>query len=174
MSEQDEGNTSTITDDEQQTEQTGEQPDDVEALRKALATAQASARRADALAKQNQAAARKLAQLEDASKSEQQRAVEAQKAAEDRASKAEGELLRLRIAADHNLSPSDARRLIGSTEDELRTDAAAYAEEHKRPATTASRRPSEALRSGAGGSEPDEPVEELDPDKLAAQVTATH
>jgi hypothetical protein len=150
--------------------------DDVEALKKRLTQAEETARKADAAAKQNAAAARKLAQMEDASKTEQQRAADAQRAAEERASKAEGELLRLRIAAEHNLSPADARRLIGTTEDELRTDAAAYAEEHKRPTATtapvvAGRRPTEQLR---GGADPEEPVEEMDPDKLAAQITATH
>jgi hypothetical protein len=127
-------------------------------------------RKQEKLAKSNADAAKRLAQLEDASKSEQQRAADAQKAAEQRAAKAEAELLRVRIAAEHDLSPADARRLIGDTEDELRADAAAYADERKpSKATGATRRPTEQLR---GGAEPDEQPEELDPEKLAAAIAA--
>lgn len=132
------------------------------------------ARKQEKRAKDNAAAATELQRLKDADKSEGERASEAAKAAEERAAKAERELMRLTVAAEKGLTPSQARRLQGDSEDDLRADADALLQDFpSKPAATAtSRRPTEALGAGAGGGDPTDQPEELDPDKLAAAVTA--
>lgn len=128
------------------------------------------------VAKANREAAalrRRLKDIEDKDKSESQRATEAAQEAVARAEKAERELLRLTIASEKGLTPKQARRLTGDTEDELRADADDLVAEFGTTTSTSSnpqtRKPAEALR---GGTEPDEPAIELDPDKLAAAITA--
>lgn len=65
----------------------------------------------------------RLKKYEDANKSEKDRLEESKRAAEDRASKAEAELLRVRVAAKKNLPSELAERLRGDTEEELEADA---------------------------------------------------
>lgn len=65
----------------------------------------------------------RLKKYEDANKSEKDRLEESKKAAEDRASKAEAELLRVRVAVKKNLPSELAERLRGDTEEELEEDA---------------------------------------------------
>lgn len=81
------------------------------------------AREQEARAKANATAAQRLEEIENASKTEQQRAAEALTAAERRASEAEAAALRLEVAADKGLTPAQAKRLVGSTREELEADA---------------------------------------------------
>lgn len=67
--------------------------------------------------------AEKARELEEAQKSEQQKLAEAQQAAEERASRAESELLRMRVAVKHELPAELADRLRGDTEEDLEEDA---------------------------------------------------
>jgi hypothetical protein len=67
--------------------------------------------------------AQKARELEDAQKTEQQRLTERAEGAERRATEAELTALRLEVAAAKGLKPSQAKRLVGSTKEELEADA---------------------------------------------------
>lgn len=77
------------------------------------------ARKNEQRAKENAQAAKRLAEIEEANKSEAQRAADA----EQRAIEAELRALRLEVATEKGLSPAQAKRLVGSTRDELEADA---------------------------------------------------
>jgi hypothetical protein len=122
--------------------------------------------------------AAKAKELEDANKTETERLSERLSSAEERAGKAESELLRLRVAIGKGLTPEQerllnttARRLVGTTQEELEEDAddllSSFASKDTKTTTKVERRPKERLR---GGGDPDEPVEETDPKKLAATI----
>lgn len=139
-----------------------------------IAKWKALARKHEQTAKANAEAARKLAELEDRDKSAADKAAEQSAAAIARAEKAERELVRLRVASEKGLTPAQAKRLVGNTEDELAADADELLADLKPsapPAAAATRRPTETL---SGGGDPAQQPEELDPDKLAAAVTAQH
>lgn len=122
----------------------------------------------------------KLQAADDKDKTETERLANAVTVAEKRADDAEQRLLRLEVGAEKGLSYAQARRLVGTTREELEVDAADLleafgatgskdsketdAEPEKKPA--ASRKPVEKLRPGAApDSEP--PV---DAAKLAASI----
>jgi hypothetical protein len=128
----------------------------------------------------------KAQQLEDASKTDLERASAEAQQHLARADKAEGELLRLRVALRKGLTETQAKRLVGTSEDELEADAddlmasfrpaePAKKEDSKdddEPEPTRPdqrRRPQERLRPGAVPDADTEP-EETDPRKLAALV----
>ncbi len=75
----------------------------------------------------------KLREIEDSEKSELQRLQEQLQEAEKRAGTAHMESLRLQVAHDKGLSPSQARRLSGSTLEELEADADELLELFARP-----------------------------------------
>lgn len=80
--------------------------------------------------------------------------------------------LRLEVAAAKGLTPSQAKRLVGSTVEELEADAeelvAAFAPKGgNEDKSTPGGRPKERLR---GGGDPTEEPEETDPRKLAALI----
>ncbi len=81
------------------------------------------AREQEKRAKENAAAASRLAEYEDRDKTEAQRLAERAEAAEKRAAEVEGRALRLEIAAEKGLTPAQAKRLVGSTREELESDA---------------------------------------------------
>jgi chromosome segregation ATPase len=113
--------------------------------------------------------AAKAKELEDASKTETQKAQEALTTAQQRAADAESRLMRLEVAVAKGLTPAQAKRLVGSTKEELEADADELLASFKsddsgdRPL----RRPVERLR---GGGDPTEEPAETDPEKLAALV----
>ena len=131
--------------------------------------------------------AKRAKELEDASKSDIERATSEAQQAAARADKAEGELLRLKVAIRKGLTETQAKRLVGSTEDELEADAddlmASFRPKEDTPAVKAEepepadeparegqrRRPQERLRPGAVPDADTEP-EETDPRALAAKV----
>lgn len=65
----------------------------------------------------------KLKEYEDRDKSEQEKLVESHAAAEQRAQAAELKATRLEVAAEKGLTPAQAKRLVGTTRDELEADA---------------------------------------------------
>lgn len=67
--------------------------------------------------------AAKFDELDQASKTEQERLTERLAAAEARAVEVEARALRLEVAAENNLTPAQAKRLVGSTREELEADA---------------------------------------------------
>lgn len=95
----------------------------------------------------------KARELEEAQKTAEQRAAEALAAAEKRAATAEAELIRAQVAAEKGLTAAQAKRLVGTTRDELLADADEFLSlmppaQPAQPAA-ASRTPVEALRPGA-------------------------
>ncbi len=65
----------------------------------------------------------KLQEFEDRDKSEAQKLAERAEAAEKRATELETRALRLEVAAEKGLTPAQAKRLVGSTREELAADA---------------------------------------------------
>jgi hypothetical protein len=120
---------------------------------------------------ENKALKAKLKEIEDAEKSDGEKLAERTKAAETTASSATAEAARLRVALRKGLTETQAKRLVGETEEDLEKDADELLESFKpsdeQQDDDTRRRPKERLRSGATSST--EP-EETDPDKLAAQV----
>lgn len=118
--------------------------------------------------------AKKARDLEDASKTEIEKAAERLTAAEQRAQEAELRALRLEVAAEKGLTPAQARRLVGTSKEELEADAdelldtfGARGDDGEKPPTP--RRPVERLRPGAA---PAGEPEETDPRKLALAARA--
>jgi hypothetical protein len=119
--------------------------------------------------------AKKAKVLEDAQKSEGERLTEAKTASDKEASDAKQEAARLRVALKKGLTETQAKRLVGETEEELEADAddllnsfkpaeeEAEEEESQEDAET-KRRPKEKLRPGAT---PSAEEEETNPRKLA-------
>lgn len=86
----------------------------IEAERRARKAAEKAA--ADAL--------KKIQEYEDRDKSEAQRAIERAEAAEARAAELEASTLRMEVAQERGLTPAQAKRLVGTTREELEADAA--------------------------------------------------
>ena len=113
----------------------------------------------------------RIKEFEDKDKTEAQKAADAKAEADKRAETAEAKALRLEVAFEKGLTPKQAKRLTGSTREELEADADELLEDFKpsddkdrKPPTT---RPRERLR---GGTDPDDEPEETDPAKLAASI----
>lgn len=128
--------------------------------------------------------AAKAKELEDSGKSDLERLTSEAQGHASRAEKAEAELMRLRVAMRKGLTETQAKRLVGASEDELEEDAddllASFkpAEPEKKDdepepeperGSDPRRRPQERLRPGAVPAADLEP-EETDPRKLAAMV----
>lgn len=163
--------------DETTTETPDEKPtESIESVRAEVEKWKAMARKHEGNAKQNAEAAKRLAEIEDSGKSEVERLTAQAKAESDRADKAEARALRLEVAALKGLTPTQAKRLVGSTQEELEADADELLASFK-PATgdstdtdseetdgdTPPRRPQERMRSGSTNE--DEPIV-TDPSKL--------
>ena len=150
-------------------------PDDLPAwARDAIAKANKEAAGYRAKVRELEPLAKKARDLEDANKTEVEKAAERLTAAEQRAQEAELRALRLEVAADKGLTPAQARRLVGTSKEELEADAdelldtfGARSDDGERPPTP--RRPVEKLRPGAA---PAGEPEETDPRKLALAARA--
>lgn len=114
----------------------------------------------------------KLKELEDAGKSELQKTSDERDEHKSARTAAELRALQLEVALDKGLSATQAKRLIGTTREELEADADelvdsfAPGEEGANKGKPASR-PTERLRGGGTGTLE---AEETDPRKLAAQI----
>lgn len=148
----------------------------------------ALSRKHETRASENAAAADELKKLKESSLSDQQRRESADKAVADKlaelekkAEEADARALRAEVASTKGLTPAQAKRLAGSTREELEADADDILESFKpadtgggsdtdtsrttRPAT----RPKENLRGGGDTTGGNETVE-TDPAKLAADL----
>jgi len=121
-----------MADDQDKEKAKGEKPEDsdegnLDGLKSALAKERDARRKAEQEAKANAEAAKKYGELEEAKKSETQKAADA--LAEERKLReaAEHRVLRLEVAIDKGLSPVLAKRLVGTTREELESDAAELA-----------------------------------------------
>lgn len=123
------------------------------------------ARKWEKQAKANAEAAKKLAELEEAQKTDEQKQQDRLAELESTAKQSTTEAARLRVALRKGLTESQAKRLVGDTEEELEQDAdellatfAPASDDTPGPA----RRPQERLRPGATPSaEPERSPEEL-------------
>ena len=104
-------------------EEKGDDDDDVTKLRKNRDHWKGEARKWEARAKENKSAADELKKLQTEKLSDAEKAAQATKDATARAEKAEQDALRLRIASRKGLNESQAKRLVGTTEEELEADA---------------------------------------------------
>lgn len=138
----------------------------------------AHSRKHEGTSKANAAAAKELAELKEAGKTEQQRAADQAAEAEKRATSAEGRALRLEVAmekAPDGMSLAQvrklAKRLAGSTQEELEQDAEElFADFAPAKGDDPRRRPRERLRPGAAPPDDGDDDGETDPTKLAAKV----
>jgi hypothetical protein len=83
----------------------------------------AMARKNEQRAKDNADAADKLSKIEDANKTELEKLTERAAAAEQRAAQIELASIRNEIALEKGLTPSQAKRLVGGTREDLAADA---------------------------------------------------
>jgi hypothetical protein len=128
------------------------------------------ARKHEQQAKANADAAKRLAELEDQGKSEAEKLTTRLTEAEKRVASAEARALRLEVAASKGLSAAQAKRLVGTTKEELEADADEILEAFpaKSGATPPpSDRPVADLR---GGTDPTTEPVEMNPAKLAESV----
>ena len=120
----DENSAPTDTDETQDPTQTEDtSPEEPKDYRAEADKWKALARKHETEAKNNRAAATKLAELEERDKSEQQRLADRAEAAEKRAAELELTTLRQEIGSAKGLTASQARRLYGTTREELEADA---------------------------------------------------
>lgn len=105
--------------------------------------------------------ARRARDLEEQGKSEVEKLTGKLQASETAAQQAQTELAKLRVALKHGLTETQARRLVGTTDDELEADAKELlASFGQQPAAGPQRRrPSEKLSGGSSGSDGPEPVD---------------
>lgn len=132
------------------TTETDEEPFDEKRAREKIAKANSEAANLRRRLKELEPLASKYRELEEAGKTEVQKLTERLTAAEKRAADAEIRALRLEIGAKYGLTPAQAKRLIGSTAEELEADAKELLESFK-PAVEPSGRthtPREALQYG--------------------------
>lgn len=133
----------------------------------------ALARKHEKAAEAGKEAMKKLKEMEDADKTELQKLQEKTAASEAAAANATMELTRIRVALRKGLTESQAKRLQGSTEEELEADADEFLKDLAPKGSTEDnsqrRTPQERLRSG--NKPQGEPEGENDPRKLAAQVS---
>jgi hypothetical protein len=114
--------------------------------------------------------AKKVKEHEDSSKSASEKLEERASTAEQQLSAAQREAARLRIALKKGLTETQAKRLVGDTEEELEKDADELLESFKddNDGDGSDRRtPKPRMRTGAA---PSSEPEETDPEKLAASV----
>jgi hypothetical protein len=111
----------------------------------------------------------RLREIEDAQKSDSEKLADRLTDAETRAAQAESELMRVQVAAAKGLTAAQAKRLVGSTVEELEADAdeivAAFASPSDEPPSAPKRRPSELVPGAVSGAEP-----EPDYDAIADRV----
>lgn len=129
---------------------------------------------ADKLKKERDAFATQVKEHEDKTKTEAQKLEERASNAESGLSTAQRETARLRIALKKNLTETQAKRLVGDTEEELEADADELLASFKDDETDEGsggggerRTPKPRMRTGAA---PNSEPEETDPEKLAELV----
>jgi predicted ribosome quality control (RQC) complex YloA/Tae2 family protein len=127
----------------------------------------------DKLKTERDTLATKVREHEDATKSDTQKLEERASNAESGLSTAQRETARLRIALKKNLTETQAKRLVGDTEEELEADAdellASFKDDENDDGDGGGERrtPKPRMRTGAA---PSSEAEETDPEKLAEQV----
>jgi hypothetical protein len=100
----------------------------------------------------------RLQEIEDRDKSEADKTAERLAAAEARATEAEAGLMRAHVAAAKGLTPDQAKRLVGTTQEELEADADVLLETFQVPGATPppERTPRPDLRGGGDPTAPED------------------
>jgi DNA repair exonuclease SbcCD ATPase subunit len=142
---------------------------DVDRAKAKIRKANSEAKNLRERVKQLEAAESKLREIEDSEKSELQRLQEQLADAEKRAGTAQMESLRLQVAHDKGLTPSQARRLSGSTLEELEADADELLELFARPSQEDTPRVPSRPRPRLTDDTPSN-EETRTPDQLASEV----
>lgn len=125
-----------------------------------------------ALAKANEEAKQarlKVKEYEDRDKTDQEKASEKLSDLEKNLTTAQADAVRFEIALEKGLTKNQARRLVGSTRDELETDADELLADlgiDGDGEPPPNRRPKERLKPGASNTDDDEP----DPDEIANRI----
>lgn len=120
--------------------------------------------------KEREALAKQVKDHEDATKTDAQKLEDRATGAEQKATKATLEAARLRVALKKGLTETQAKRLVGESEEDLEKDADELLESFKAEDDDGQeprRRPKERLRPGAA---PSSEPEETNPAKLAEEV----
>ena len=152
-----------------------DEPWDEERARKTIKQQRAAQHAAEkaqrAAEKRARDAEARVKELEDAQKTDEEKREEAKAAAEREGSAAKAEALRLKVALRKGLTETQAKRLVGESEEELEADAdellASFKTDEGGGEDEVPRRPAERLRPGAA---PGAESEETDPRKLAELV----
>jgi hypothetical protein len=122
-----------------------------EAGKKAL---EAERRNARAATKERDALAARLKEFEDRDKSEADKAIERAAAAEKRVAELEAHATRLEVAYENGLTPAQAKRLVGSTREELEADAKELLATFKPAVDESSDKVADSLDLGVRGAAP--------------------
>ncbi len=122
----------------------------------------AEARKWEARAKENQLAAASLKALEDAQKTEQERLEERASQAEQRAAALELDANRATVALEKGLTAAQAKRLVGSSFEELAADADQLLIDLGNPASRKpAADPSQGPKAAVGAQDPAEQFAEI-------------
>lgn len=140
--------------------------------RDAISKANAEAAKYRTQARDLQPLADKAKELEEAGKTEVQRLTEQLQQVSGERDALAVKRDRLQVAIDKGLTPSQTKRLVGSTVDELAADADEIVAEwgEPSPAPPPGSRQTEHLRPGSGNSEPDPVGDERDLDAIGARM----
>lgn len=138
-----------------------------EAGKKALEKERRARREAEKAARDFEA---RLKELEDRDKSDADKLREERDAAIKEAADAKLERMRLEVAAEKGLTPAQARRLVGTSQEELEADADELLETFGTATTDRGKPPAKPTESLRGGVDPTEEPVETDPAKLADSV----
>jgi len=163
------------TDEGDAEDEEGDEEPPIDSLQEEVKKWRGLSRKHERRAKENVEAAKRLKELEDADKTEIERATERAAEAEKKAEAAERKALLYSVASRKGLTETQAKRLVGDTEEELEQDAdellASFKQEEDASSDTDKRgrpsRPRERLSPGSG---PDKEPDETDPRKLAEGV----
>ena len=115
---------------------------------------EAERRNARAAAKERDALAARLKEFEDRDKSEADKAIERAAAAEARVTQLEAHATRLEVAFENGLTPAQAKRLVGSTREELEADAKELLATFKPAADESADKVTDSLDLGVRGTSP--------------------
>lgn len=162
----------TSTDDAPEAEVDTE-PFDAERAKAKIAKANSEASALRRRLKELEAAKAKLDELEAAGKSEADKLRDQLAAAEKAAQEAELRALRLEVAADKGLTPSQAKRLVGSTLEELEADADDLLADFQPAKGAVEAKPTENLRPGTAGTT-DPTTTSIDVDALVNSIPPTY
>lgn len=158
----------TDTDDNDSDDSDNNEQFDPERARKKIAKANREAQNLRTRMKELEAGQAEYQKWKDSQKSEAEKIAERAAAAEEKAEKLQREVWIAKVIAKHGLSENQAKRLQGSTLEELDADAAELAEDLKVPA---GRKPAGGLK---GGNQPNDNNKNFDAAEMARKIRSSY